>query len=215
MTKGVYCVILILFIGLSSEAHANELQVEYKTFYSHVKKLKGEDTQALQFAFGFMNIHTKQLCQINEARISTDKKQIPLNVTSENRFTIPSENALRQADAIIVLDLAEATNVCDISVQLETKPEFLKQQYPKTELEFLYSQYQAFFNEMGGFMSFMMPQVDGLTLQFADKELNKSLSNGMLIRKGILTVSEQDFRMLDNIMLPEAPFRITAKTSRS
>lgn len=215
MMKIFYCVYLALLLSFTSLSNANELQVEYKTFYSHVKKLKGEDTQALQFAFGFMNIHTNQLCQINEARISTDKQQIPLNVTSENRFTIPSENALRQADALIILDLEEATNVCDISVQLETKPEFLKQQYPTTELEFLYSQYQAFFNEMGGFMSFMMPQVDGLTIQFANKELNKSLSNGMLIRNGMLTVSEQDFRMLDNIMLPEAPLRITAKTYRS
>lgn len=215
MTKGLYCVYVALFLSLSSLVHANELQVEYKTFYSHVKKLKGEDTQALQFAFGFMNIHTNQLCQINKARISTDKKQIPLIVTPENRFTIPSEEALRQADALIILDLEEATNVCDISVQLETKPEFLKKQYAKSELDFLYSQYQAFFNEMGGFMSFMMPQVEGLTIQFANKDLNKPISNGMLITNGMLTVSEQDFKMLDNIMLPDAPFRITAKTSRS
>ncbi len=215
MTKGFYGVLLMSILGFSSFIKANELQVEYKTFYSHVKKLKGEDTQALQFAFGFMNIHTNKLCQINEARISTDKKQIPLDVTPENRFTIPSERALRQADALIILDLKEATNVCDISVQLETKPEYLKTQYPVSDLDFLYSQYQAFFNEMGGFMSFMMPQVDGLTIQFENPQLNKPLSNGMLIRNGLLTVSESDFKMLDNILLPEAPLRITAKTSSS
>lgn len=200
---------------LVNVAHAGELVVEYKTFHSHVKKLNSEDTNALQFAFGFLNIHTKSLCKIESARISTQKKQIPLAVSPENRFTVPNEKALRQADAKVILVLKEASNICDISVQLETKPEYLKDIYTKQDLQYLYEQYQAFFNEMGGFMSFMMPQVEGITFQFNDTSLQEKLSNGMKIENGILRIQPEDFVILDRIWLRHTPKRVTALTSKS
>jgi hypothetical protein len=203
----------LVFTAFSFESAAGELQVAYKTFYSHLRKLNDEETSALQFGFGFMNIHTKQLCEINSARISTQKQQIPISVTLENRFTLPSEKALRLADALVILDLTEATNICDISVQLETKPEYLKDVYAKEDLELIYQQYVTFFDDVGSFMSFLMPQVDGLTIQFIDKSLNTKLSNGMAIEKGILLINAEDLVKLDSISLPNRPLRVTAKTS--
>ncbi|MFQ3192716.1 MAG: hypothetical protein ACI936_003869, partial [Paraglaciecola sp.] len=44
----------VLAMLLVQPVIADEVEVRYKTFYSHVKKLDNEDTQALQFAFGFM-----------------------------------------------------------------------------------------------------------------------------------------------------------------
>ena len=43
----------VLAVGLVFPACAETIDVEYSRFYSHVKKLDNEDTQALQFAFGF------------------------------------------------------------------------------------------------------------------------------------------------------------------
>lgn len=193
---------------------ADELQVAYKTFYSHVSKLSNEDTNALQFAFGFTNIHSQTLCTINSARISTQKQQIPLVVSPENRFTLPSEKALRLADAVVVLDLTEPSNTCDISVQLETKPKYLQTQYTTDELNMLYQQYTAFFDDVGGFMSFMMPKVDGLTFQFTNKSLNHVLDNGMRIEQGLLVLDANKISALKQITLPFKPLRITAKTTK-
>jgi hypothetical protein len=205
----------IIFSLFAPLAYADEVEVAYKTFYSHVRKLDSEDTQALQFAFGFQHIHSDELCTINAARISTQKQQLALDVSEENRFVIQSERALRMADAKVIIDFEQASNTCDISVQLETKADYLKQSYTLDELNKIYQNYQAFFNEMGGFMSFMMPQVDGLTFQFADKTLSRSLSNGMRIENGLLRVEQSDLSMLDRIRLPVKPMRITAKTSKS
>ena len=60
---------------------AETISVEYKRFYSHVKKLNNEDTQALQFAFGFQHIHHDRLCVVNEAKIITEKQTLLLEVT--------------------------------------------------------------------------------------------------------------------------------------
>ena len=203
-----------LFIAVSSFSVASEtIDVEYSRFYSHVKKLDNEDTQALQFAFGFVRVGEGRLCEVNEALIVTDKKTMPLEVSGEGRFTVPTEKALKLANALVRIDLNERANVCDMSVQLETKPEYLKQYYTKDELTFLYDQYEAFFNEMGSFLSFMMPSVKGLMLQFKDKELDFITPQGVHINNGVLHL-EQDW--IDNakgLTLPKAPLRVTAMAS--
>jgi hypothetical protein len=203
----------LMALGLNNKVSANTLNVDYKTFYSHLNKLSSDDTDALQFAFGFVNIRTMELCAINSAKISTEKQQIPIEVTPEQRFTLPTDKILRLAKALVVLELKEASNICDISVQLETKPEYLKTNYSGQELAFIYQQYVAFFDGIGSFMSFMMPDVDGITIQFNDKSLNSTLPNGIEILDGTLTIKGNKLATLNVLILPELPLRITATTS--
>ena len=203
-----------LFIAVSSFSVASEtIDVEYSRFYSHVKKLDNEDTQALQFAFGFVRVGEGRLCDVNEALIVTDKKTMPLEVSGEGRFTVPTEKALKLANALVRIDLNERANVCDMSVQLETKPEYLKQYYTKDELTFLYGQYEAFFNEMGSFLSFMMPSVKGLMLQFKDKELDFITPQGVHINNGVLHLDQDWIDNAKDLTLPKAPLRVTAMAS--
>ena len=200
---------------LSKCVIAEVVEVEYKRFYSHVKKLRSEDTQALQFAFGFQNIHKGRLCKIDSAKIVTQKQTLELDVTPEYRFTMPTEKALNLADALVTIDLDDKANHCDMSVQLETKPEYLKQYYTNDELSFLYEQYASFFNEMGSFLSFMMPQVDGLMVHFADKELDQQLRDAPEVVNGLLILDSDWLATKKPIVLPKVPLRITAKTEKS
>jgi hypothetical protein len=208
MRKPVLSVVLVLL--LIQPAIADEVEVKYRTFYGHVSKLDNEDTQALQFAFGFKHVGSGELCTINKARISTQKIQIPLTVTPENRFTIQSEKALRLANAFVVIDFKEPSNQCDISVQLETKSEYLKTDYTFEEMQFIYQQYEAFFNEMGSFLSFMMPTVNGLMLQFSDKNLRETTKTGEIINEGTLMLNNDWFARNKGLKLQTIPLRITA-----
>jgi len=212
MRKTVLSVILAMI--LTQAALADEVEVRYKTFYNHVKKLDNEDTQALQFAFGFKHVGTGELCTIHKARISTQKVQLPLVVTAENRFTIQSEKALSLADAFVVIDFKEPSNQCDISVQLETKPEYLKAEYTFEEMQFIYEQYEAFFNEMGSFLSFMMPKVKGLMIQFDDKNLREASKTGEMINAGTLMLNDEWFERKKGLKLQTIPLRITAIASK-
>lgn len=80
-------------------------------------------------------------------------------------------------------------------------------------MRFIQSQYMAFFDEMGGFMSFLMPQVSGLQMRFADETLNHSVNQYVSIVQGVLRISSQQLNELNTINLPQAPLRITALTS--
>ena len=193
---------------------SNKLEVAYKTFYSHTRKISSDDITALRFAFGFTNIHVPgQLCEINQAQIETQKVTIDLPVSAEQRFSIPTERALKLAEAMVVLDIKQPANHCDINVQIETLPEYLKTDYTVAKLRFIQSQYMAFFDEMGGFMSFLMPQVSGLQMRFADETLNHSVNQYVSIVQGVLRISSQQLNELNTINLPQAPLRITALTS--
>ncbi|MCW8092373.1 DUF2987 domain-containing protein [Alteromonas sp. ASW11-130] len=207
-------VIIYLLGCLSFPIFAETLQVEYSRFYSHIRKLNSEDTNALQFAFGFLRVGEGRLCNITAAQIVTPKQTMPLKITDEYRFTVQNEKALKLADAVVEISLAEPANVCDMSVQLETKPAYLKKSYSNEELQLLLDQYTAFFNEMGSFLSFMMPTVQGLNIQFEDPYMDHVFKEEPHIQNGMLRLDKDWFEHGKGLNLPVKPLRITAIASK-
>ena len=202
--------IILGLIFLSTPVIAETLDVEYSSFYSHVKKLDDPDTDALRFAFGFMHIAEKRLCHISSAKITTQKQTLPLTVENNNRFTVPTNKILKLARAKVIIELEDQANQCDMSVQLETLPSFLKTQYNHDDLLSLFNQYQAFFDEMGGFLSFMMPAAKGLLFHFDENaRLPKNLQS-LVDSKGVLTLSKSWLMQQKSLSLPFKPVRITA-----
>ena len=200
----------VVMLASAFSAGAEQIDVEYKRFYSHVNKLGDENTSALQFAFGFLRVGTTGLCKINSATIVTQKQDIPLAVSPEQRFLVPKEKALKLADASVLIDLDQPANLCDMSVQIETTAEYLKSEYSAEDLAYIKQQYEAFFNEMGGFLSFMMPSVQGLTFRFTNSELDAQLPGAPAITNGMLMLDNDWLAEGKTLKLPEVPLRITA-----
>jgi hypothetical protein len=195
---------------LCTYAIADTLEVQYSSFYSHVKKLDDPDTNALRFAFGFQHIAENRLCHIIRAEIVTQKQRLPLTVENNERFTVPTDKILKMAKAQVVIELDDQANRCDMSVQLETLPSFMKTHYSQDDLLLLFHQYQAFFDEMGGFLSFMMPSADGLSFHF-DREINLTDRLQPLMNKeGTLDLSKAWLMQPKGLKLPHKPIRITA-----
>lgn len=204
----------VLLLSPLSAVAQQPLVLEYKSFYSHVNKLDDEDMSALQFAFGFKHIQTSDLCNIDRAFIQTDKQDIPLQITAEQRFTVPKEKALKLANALVIIDVNEPTNVCDMSVQLETKPEWLKSTYTGSELLTIYQQYETFFDDMGGLMSFMMPDATGLMFHFDLSLSGRKTVLGHIDEAGRLSVNKDLLGDTSDVTFPAKPFRITAVTEK-
>ncbi|MEP0354947.1 DUF2987 domain-containing protein [Paraglaciecola sp.] len=201
--------LLCLFFGLSTFSYGETIDVEYASFYSHVKKLQDENTQALRFAFGFKHIVKPGLCEVLTAKIVTQKQTLPLVVEGNYRFTVPTDKILKMAKALVLVDIEDQANQCDMSVQLETKPQYLSVHYSDTDLEYLLKQYQAFFNDMGGIFSFMMPEVDGLVFHFDSSTV---LSDSQLgrVKDNRLTLNLAQIKAKPELDFPVKPIRITA-----
>ncbi|MEP2652121.1 MAG: DUF2987 domain-containing protein [Paraglaciecola sp.] len=205
--------LLCLFFGLSTFSYGETIDVEYASFYSHVKKLQDENTQALRFAFGFKHIVKPGLCEVLTAKIVTQKQTLPLVVEGNYRFTVPTDKILKMAKALVLVDIEDQANQCDMSVQLETKPQYLSVHYSDTDLEYLLKQYQAFFNDMGGIFSFMMPEVDGLVFHFDSSTV---LSDSQLgrVKDNRLTLNLAQIKAKPELDFPVKPIRITASIEK-
>jgi hypothetical protein len=195
---------------LSTYADADTLEVEYSSFYSHVKKLDDPETDALRFAFGFQHIAEKRLCHISSAQIVTQKQTLELTVENNDRFTVPTDKILKMAKAQVVIELDDQANRCDMSVQLETLPSYLRTQYSHDELLLLFNQYQAFFDEMGSFLSFMMPSAEGLMFHFKEGVLLTKRLQSLMNKEGAIALSKTWLIQGNGLELPNKPLRITA-----
>ncbi|MBT1063692.1 DUF2987 domain-containing protein [Bowmanella sp. Y26] len=207
----------LLAISATLPALAEPLELDYSTLYSHTRKLDKDELSALQFAFGFMHHQTKQMCHLESAYLHTQKQDIAIEITPEQRFTVPSEKALSLAKAVARFELREPVNQCDMSVQLETKPAYLKSSYDLSELKAVNEQYTEFFDSMGSFLSFMMPSVKGIVLHFPPQTEGSVRVGGMLepslrIENGELSLDEQWLNKSQRIEFPTKPYRITAIT---
>jgi hypothetical protein len=194
---------------LSTYAVAETLEVEYSSFYSHVKKLDEPETDALRFAFGFLHITEKRLCHISSAKIVTQKQILDLTVENNERFTVPTDKILKMAKAQVVIELDDQANRCDMSVQLETIPSYLKTQYSHDELLLLFEQYQEFFDEMGGILSFMMPSAEGLLFHFEEGVTLPESLQSLMDKEGTIALSKIWLAQGKGLELPHKPLRIT------
>lgn len=203
---------LFIFLVMFSQCcFASKLDMEYASFYSHLKKIDDIELTDLQFSFGFMAVGKNQLCVISHAEIITQKMTIPVNVDSFNRFTLPIEKALKLANAVVSIDLQENANQCDMSVQLETKEAFLKLEYSKADLVNINHQFSQFFENMGGIFSFLMPSAQGINMVFehAPQVQNIDTANMVIGNELHLPVSWLA-KASDGITLAQKPLRITA-----
>lgn len=202
---------LLLVAALSLPCFAGQLELEYSTFYGHLKKIDKEELNALQFSFGFKKAGESALCHINNAKIVTQKVTLPLDINEFKRFTLPTEKALHLAKAVVTLDLTEPANQCDISVQLETKAEHLKTTYTVAELQILAAQYKVFFDDMGGFLSFMMPSSKGIKMLFSAPVEGRIGDSSLVIKDNELLLSDDWLAaQSSDLSLSYKPLRITA-----
>jgi hypothetical protein len=123
---------------------------------------------------------------------------------------VPTDKILKMAKAQVVLELDDQANRCDMSVQLETLPSYLKTQYSHDELFMLFEQYQAFFDEMGGFLSFMMPSAEGLLFHFDEGTTLPEILQPLINKEGTIALSKIWLVNSKGLELPQKPLRITS-----
>ena len=66
---------------------------------------------------------------------------------------------------------------------------------------------------MGSVLSFMMPSVKGLMIQFDDKNLDFITPQGVQINNGVLHLEQEWIDGAKGLTLPPAPLRVTAMAS--
>lgn len=200
------------------------IDAEYKVFYSNVKRLKDESTAALRFRFRFVDVESKHSCQFDSLYIHTQKKDLPISVSSSGHFSVPSEKALYWASAKIRSTGHPKNQTCQLESGIETKPEYLKPRYDRDELVYLDKQYDNFFSAMGSMMAFLMPKNQGLRVEFPDQQSHQTALEQLEKRFPQTTIQTTGRTLLlptrliesltDELLFPAPPIKILPLVAR-
>ncbi|EGU46680.1 hypothetical protein VII00023_18244 [Vibrio ichthyoenteri ATCC 700023] len=156
-----------LFGAVSLPSQAQEYMFTYSKLYTHMKQNANEGHEDVKVGFFFLNAETKKLCQIEKAWMEKEEHYEELSISDYQEVLVPLDDNLRSANPLVFIDTPENQR-CDFSMVVMTK-EPLAGKVTYQQVEALLPQMQSILEELGGmFASWFTPNVEGVTLEFAD-----------------------------------------------
>ncbi len=157
---------------------APTLDLQYSTFYSQMKTFaKGEFGHA-RLGFYLTDPQNGQLCGLVSARVSTQDKQVPAEVTVDSELRLPFDDDLNLDKALVQVTLKEPHATCDMAVQVMADapngPEL-----PLAELAARQQQMQSLLDKMAGMVGkHFLPKMEGVRIALVEPSGTAYLKDG-------------------------------------
>lgn len=167
-----------LATAVTLPVHAQEYMFTYSKLFSHMKQNAKEGHDDVKVGFFFLNADTKQLCEIEKAWMEKEEHYEELSVSPHREVLVPLDNNLRSANPLVFVR-TPMDQRCDFSMVVMTKQP-MSGEVSYDQVKVLLPQMQAILEQLGGmFASWFTPDVEGVTLEFA-QDLNSEVvfSNG-------------------------------------
>lgn len=167
-----------LATAVTLPVHAQEYMFTYSKLFSHMKQNAKEGHDDVKVGFFFLNADTKQLCEIEKAWMEKEEHYEELSVSPHREVLVPLDNNLRSANPLVFVR-TPMDQRCDFSMVVMTKQP-MSGEVSYDQVKVLLPQMQAILEQLGGmFASWFTPDVEGVTLEFA-QGLNSEVvfSNG-------------------------------------
>lgn len=94
------------------------LDLQYGTFYSQMKTFAKGDFGQARLGFYLTDPQSGQRCGLISARVSTEGRDVPAEVTVDSELRLPYDDDLNLDKATVVVALTEPHAACDLSVQV-------------------------------------------------------------------------------------------------
>ncbi|MFM2610378.1 DUF2987 domain-containing protein [Vibrio chagasii] len=209
MKKTALALLASLSLGISLPAAAQEYMFTYSKLYTQLKNNTKEGHDDVKVAVFFVDQQAQTTCHISKAWMEKEEHYEELKVSPANELQLPVDQNLRSANPLIFVQTKEQE--CAYSLVVMTKAP-LAGTVEVAQLENLLPQMQAMLEDVSGmFSSWFTPDIQGLTLEFANKlEGNITLSNGkqLPITQGRAKFTLEELNGSDSITLPEETTRV-------
>ncbi|MFY2508722.1 DUF2987 domain-containing protein [Vibrio pectenicida] len=203
------------FIGvtlsvLSLSIKAQEYMFTYSKLFSHMKQNVKEGHEDVKVGFFFLNADTKKNCIIQKAWMEKEKHYEELKSTHYHELLVPLDDNLKSANPLVFVRTPQNER-CDFSMVVMTKQP-LSGKVSYAEIEKLMPQMQTILEDLGGmFASWFTPDVEGVTLEFAnelDGQVHFSNGQAKPIIGGKVQVSLSDIGKGGTMTLPQKTSRV-------
>ncbi|MGD8111787.1 DUF2987 domain-containing protein [Vibrio sp. TRT 17S01] len=210
MKKVTLALLLTSMLGAIAPVSAQEYMFTYSKLFTQMKANSKEGHDDIKIGFFFTDAKTKQLCDIEKAWMEKEEHYEELSISPAKELLVPLDSNLRQANPLVFVQTPKDKR-CDFSMVVMTKVPF-DGKVTYEEVEKLMPQMQTILEDLGGmFSSWFTPDVEGVTLEFAN-QLNSyiDLSGGQQIeiRDGKAQVALKDIGKGGFMTLPQATIRV-------
>ncbi|USD31207.1 MULTISPECIES: DUF2987 domain-containing protein [Vibrio] len=189
---------------------AQEYMFTYSKLFTHMKQNVKEGHEDVKVGFFFLNADTKQNCIIEKAWMEKEEHYEELKSSPYHELIVPLDNNLKSANPLVFVQTPRDQR-CDFSMVVMTR-EPLKGKVTYEDVEKLMPQMQTMLEDLGGmFASWFTPDVEGVTLEFADKLNSKvEFSDGSSkpIMEGKVQVALSDIGKGGFMILPQETARV-------
>ncbi|ANW22852.1 hypothetical protein BA953_00770 [Vibrio coralliilyticus] len=189
---------------------AQEYMFTYSKLFTHMKQNVKEGHEDVKVGFFFLNADTKQNCVIEKAWMEKEEHYEELKSSPYHELIVPLDNNLKSANPLVFVQ-TPMDQRCDFSMVVMTKDPF-NGEIAYADVEKLMPQMQAMLEDLGGmFASWFTPDVEGVTLEFANKLNSKvEFSNGSSkdIVDGKVQVALSDIGEGGTMTLPQETARV-------
>lgn len=172
--------ISVLFV-FSTVSHAVDL--EYKGFYQRLKLIEDNKLNAITMGFYLVDSYHRTRCELTKATmLSKDQAPSDIQIGVHGQLLVPFSQTLYDNFALLRVSQKDERQNCILQMQMQVKDKS-KRQFSYSELALVTYQMQELVDEFGGLLSFMMPDVHGLSIalvnetdiEFIDHELKADL----------------------------------------
>ena len=155
-------------LAVSPTTYSQEFVVSYDGFYDRLKIMaKGEYTYA---DLGFYLVDQNgDKCPIESGTIITKTNEYPLSYTAKSKLLLPFDETLDKDKALIVVQPKQGAE-CQLKMQIESSEQY-GDSVQIGNMTALTSEFENLMGRLSGFFmrtlfSFMMPEVNGVSLVF-------------------------------------------------
>lgn len=165
--------------ALISPAHAyqQEYRFTYSKLYTQLKHNAEDDHESARLGIFFVESKSGLPCQIDKAWMEKEEKYEALGTAPNGELQLPLDSHLRQANPLVFVHIDQITQ-CDFSMVVMSR-EPLKQQVDYQHLANLKGDMQLLLGKLGGmFARWFTPDIEGVTLEFAQPMGEVKISDG-------------------------------------
>lgn len=148
-------------LGIAFNAQAEKISLNYDGFFDRMDDLNAPEYQNVKLAFYLKN-KEGQACKIESAELATKLVKKDVYFLDSGELLLPFDEKLDQEKASLNVTVADNQN-CSLTIQLESSQLHTNSLKVK-DAKHLVSTFDTALKDLAGMMSFLTPDVNGITV---------------------------------------------------
>ncbi|WP_371185343.1 DUF2987 domain-containing protein [Thalassotalea maritima] len=161
--------LLLLSLGLFASS-VQAVDLEYKGFYQRLTLIEENNLDKITIGFYLVDSYTRERCPLTGAKmLKRDGSKDPIDIAADGQLMVPLSQQYYDEFALLRVEQSDDRQNCILQMQMQARD---KQQteFSYQQLATITWQLQELVDEFGGFLSFMMPDVQGLHIQLQNQQ---------------------------------------------